>query len=143
MRLILELKALNSPEKESIAVGKIIALVRTMNLEKRMVYISFSLHATKELARLAPAGTPIYYLNGDLSPKELKRTGCTGPNYNLNVYREHPEWISESHAEGLKVATWTVNKEQDMEWAILHKIDYITTDNPVLLQELLSSKKNL
>ena len=53
-------------------------MVKKMGLENRMEYITFSLHAMKEFIRLAPAGTPVYYLNGELSPKELKELGAAG-----------------------------------------------------------------
>lgn len=56
-------------------------MVKGMGLEERMEYITFSRHATKEFIRLAPQGTPVYYLEGDLSPKELKEWGCAGPDY--------------------------------------------------------------
>ena len=36
-------------------------------------YITFSRHATKEFIRLAPKGTPVYYLEGDLNPLALSR----------------------------------------------------------------------
>lgn len=135
--LILELKALDSSEEETIAIEKIISLVQSMGLENRMEYISFSLHAVKEFIRIAPKGTPIYYLNGDLKPSDLKKIGCTGPDYHFNVYKNHPNWISECHSLGLKVNVWTVNKESDMKWAIENKIDFITTDAPLVLKQLL------
>ena len=47
-----------------------------MGLENRMEYITFSLHAMKEFIRLAPAGTPVFYLNGGLSTKRIERTWC-------------------------------------------------------------------
>lgn len=72
----MELKKHNNKKRETKAVEEIIALVKQLGLEKRMEYISFSLHATKEFIRLAPAGTPVFYLNGDLSPQELKALGC-------------------------------------------------------------------
>lgn len=139
-KLILELKALGSPEEETTAIKKIIAMVHSMNLENRMEYISFSLHATKEFIRFAPAGTPVYYLNGDLSPQKLKEMGCTGPDYHFNVYKDNPQWIAECHALGLKVNVWTVNKENDMRWALQNKIDFVTTDNPLLLKKLIQEE---
>lgn len=136
-RLILELKAHSKPERETKAVEKIVALVKKYGLEDRMEYISFSLHAVKEFIRLAPANTPVFYLNGDLSPKELKEIGCTGPDYHYNVFRRHPEWIKQSHDLGMKVNAWTVNKVNDMKWLIDRKIDFITTNEPVMLKNML------
>lgn len=65
-------------------------MVKKLGLEKRMEYITFSLHATKEFIRLAPAGTPVFYLDGKLTPKELKEMGCAGPDYHLSVSRDIP-----------------------------------------------------
>ena len=107
-----------------------------MKLEDRVEYIAFSLHATKEFIRLAPAGTPVFYLNGDLSPKELKEIGCAGADYHLGVFKKHPEWI-ELHKLGMKVNVWTVNKAEDMQWLIDRKVDFITTNEPLVLQQLL------
>lgn len=136
-KLILELKPLNSPEKETLAIEKIIEMVKSMKLNNRMEYISFSLHAIKEFIRLAPADTPVYYLNGDLSPKELKEIGCAGPDYHLSVFKKNPEWITECRRLGLKTNVWTVNKANDMRWVINHKIDFITTNEPLVLQQVL------
>ena len=140
IKLILELKKLSSAKLETEAVEKIVALAKSYGLDHRIEYISFSKHATEEFIRLAPKGTPIFYLNGDLNPQQLKEMGCAGPDYNLSVFKKHPNWIEECHQLGMKVNVWTVNKESDMEWCINHKIDFITTDKPVLLQHLIASQ---
>lgn len=136
-RLILELKSHKTPERETRAVESIVKMVEEMGLEDRMKYIAFSRHATKEFIRLAPKGTPVYYLEGDLSPKELKEWGCAGPDYHFSVFKKHPEWIKESHDLGMKVNAWTVNEAKDMKWLIGHGVDFITTNEPVELQEIL------
>ncbi len=137
-RLILELKAHKKAERETEAVQRIVEMAKKRGLENRMEYISFSLHAVKEFIRLAPEGTPVYYLEGDLAPEELKELGCTGADYPLNVFRKHPEWIEQCHALGLKVNVWTVNKPADMKWLIQLKADFITTNEPVVLQKIIA-----
>ena len=114
-------------------------MVKELGLEDRMEYISFSLHAVKELIKQAPTGTPVYYLNGELSPKELKSIGAAGMDYHIDVIKEHPEWIEESHKLGLKVNVWTVNKVEDMQWFIDMGVDFITTNDPELLQMMLGT----
>lgn len=136
-RLILELKSHSNKKRETKAVQEIIALVKQMGFESRMEYITFSLHAMKEFIRLAPNGTPVFYLNGELSPKELKELGAAGPDYHLGVFQKHPEWIQECHDLGMKVNVWTVDKAEDMKWLIDQKVDFITTNEPTLLQEIL------
>ena len=137
-RLILELKSLRTPERETIAVEKVVAMVERMGLSDRVEYIAFSRHATEEFIRVAPVGTPVYYLEGDIAPVELKRMGCSGPDYNINVFKAHPEWIEECHSLGMKVNVWTVNNSEDMQWLIDMGVDYITTNAPIMLQKLLS-----
>ena len=112
-----------------------------MGLENRMEYITFSLHAMKEFIRLAPAGTPVFYLNGELSPKELKDLGAAGLDYHMGVIKKHPEWIKEAHDLGLKVNVWTVDKAEDMKWLIDQKVDFITTNEPVSYTHLVAKAK--
>lgn len=137
-RLILELKSHRTPERETEAVEKIVAMIDELGLNERVEYIAFSRHATEEFIRLAPAGTPVYYLEGDIAPEELKRMGCAGPDYHINVFKKHPEWIEECHRLGMKVNVWTVNNPEDMQWLIDMGVDFITTNAPVTLQQLLA-----
>lgn len=141
VKLILELKAHSKPERETKAIEEIVSMVKKMKLENRMEYITFSLHALKEFIRLAPKGTPVYYLDGKLSPKELKALGCAGADYHLGIFQKNPEWIKECHDLGLKVNVWTINKEEEMKWLIDKKVNFVTTNEPVLLKTLLSSPK--
>lgn len=128
-RLILELKEHKTPEQETCAVEGILKMAKDMGLKDRMEYITFSRHATKEFIRLVPAGTPVYYLEGDLTPQELKEWGCTGADYHFSVFKKHPEWIKECHDLGLKVNAWTVNDSKDMKWLISQGIDFIPPTN--------------
>ena len=140
-RLILELKSHRTPEQETRAVEGIVKMVKELGLEHRTEYISFSRHAVREFIRLAPQGTPVYYLEGDVSPRELKAWGCAGPDYHFSVFKQHPEWIEESHAAGMKVNAWTVNEEEDMRRLIGQGVDFITTNAPVQLQHVLQEHR--
>ena len=51
--------------------------------------------------------------------------------------KANPQWIDEAHLLGLTVNVWTVNKAEDLQYFIDHKADYITTNEPVLLLEML------
>ena len=136
-RLILELKPHRTPEQETKAIEGIVRMIKDFNLEKRVEYMTLSKHATKEFIRLAPKGTPVYYLSGDATPQELKSWGCAGPDYHFSVFQKNPEWIEQCHKLGMKVNAWTVNDAKNMQWLIEHKVDFITTNEPVLLQQEL------
>lgn len=136
-RLIFELKPHENRLREAKAVIDGIMMIERMGLNDRVEYITFSAAALEEFLKYAPKGTPVYYLNGDKTPQELYRMGAAGIDYNLSVLKKHPEWIKECHDLGMKVNVWTVNKEDDMKWCIGQGIDFITTNEPKLLQKLL------
>lgn len=137
LHLVLELKKLSTPERETQAVKQIIKMVEQYGLANRTDFISFSLHATKEFIRLNPSAK-VYYLNGELSPEELKKIGCAGLDYPIAILRKHPEWIRQAHQLDMEVNVWTINKEKEMRWLINQGVDYITTNEPQLLQSILS-----
>lgn len=140
-RLIVEMKPHTSREQELEAARKIVKMVKKLKLENRVEYITFSYAGMKDLKQLAPEGTPVYYLNGDMSPKQLEPLGITGIDYSISTMRDNPEWIDEAHSLGMKVNVWTVNSERDMDWCINYGVDFITTNAPLLLQQKLNSTR--
>ena len=66
-----------------------------------------------------------------------KDLGAAGLDYHMGVIKKHPEWIKEAHDLGLKVNVWTVDKAEDMKWLIDQKVDFITTNEPTVAQEIL------
>ena len=135
-RLVLELKAHDDKMRETEAVDRILDLVKAKKLTRRVDYITFSLPAYVRLIQKAPKGTPVYYLNGDLSPEEILETGGTGVDYNLGVFRAHPEWVGRCRELGLKTNVWTVNRREDLTWCISQGFDFITTNEPEMLKEM-------
>ena len=47
-------------------------------------------------------------------------------------------WIKQAHKLGLTVNAWTVNKEEDIRWCIQNGVDYITTDEPMLVKQIIA-----
>lgn len=137
-QFVCELKPHDSRSQEALAAEKIVKMVKKYGLEKHVTYITFSLEGMKDLIRLAPAGTEVYYLNGELSPRQLKELGAAGLDYHYSVMRKHPEWYKESHDLGLKVNVWTVNTGDVMQECIDMGADFITTNAPELLQRLVA-----
>lgn len=136
MQLILEIKSHKRVVNEDRLVAKCVELVKKYDLEDRTDYIAFSMNVCKELKKHAPKAT-VVYLNGDVSPEDLKEIGLTGLDYNHKVLINNPSWISKAKEIGLTTNVWTVNTEEQMRYFIDQKIDFITTDNPVRLLQLL------
>lgn len=135
-RLILEMKSLSDLKREDLAAEKIIKALRKYNLLDRTDIIAFSINACLAFKKLMPDGR-IFYLNGDLAPRSIKKLGLTGIDYSMSVLRKIPKWVEQAHKEGLEVNVWTVDTEEDMRYFIDLGVDYITTDYPERLQALL------
>lgn len=135
-RLILEMKSLSDLKREDLATEKIVKALRKYNLLDRTDIIAFSINACLAFKKLMPDGR-IFYLNGDLAPRSIKKLGLTGIDYPMSVLRKNPKWVEQAHKEGLEVNVWTVDTEEDMRYFIDLGVDYITTDYPERLQALL------
>ncbi len=135
-KLIFELKSHATPQRDREAAAFILNKIKEYKLQKKTEYIAFSLEAAKEIIRLDKKAK-VSYLNGELSPKELKSLGFAGLDYNYNVIKKHPEWVKEAKDLDLTVNVWTVNTAELMQEMIALGVDYITTDYPELLQQEL------
>ena len=112
-----------------------VGLVNMLGLANRTDYISFSKNICKRIHELAPEAK-VAYLNGDLSPKEVKEQGWTGIDYNMKVFDKQPTWAKEAKELGLEVNVWTVDgKEELNRFAMMPNIDIITTNNPAINQK--------
>ncbi|NLD24017.1 MAG: glycerophosphodiester phosphodiesterase, partial [Bacteroidales bacterium] len=126
-------------EREDELARKVIEMVKERDLQDKVEYISFGINFVEQAKRLHPEA-PVYYLNGDLSPQIISEMGLTGFDYHFNVLYKNKNWVSEAHDLGLKVNVWTVNKEEDIQKIINQKVDFITTDEPLLVKEILSKQ---
>jgi len=137
-RLVCELKPHADKAREAKAVRGAVAMIGEKGLDRRTDYITFSREALELLLKIVPEGTEVYYLSGDMSPEELKALGAAGADYHISVFRDkHPDWIKRMHELGLKVNVWTVNSDEDLHWCIDNGADFITTNRPERLLELL------
>lgn len=136
-KLIIEIKDQPTPQLETEIVEKTLALVAKYGLEEEVEYIAFRFWVCRELARLAPKGTKIAYLNGDYSPAYCKSFGCAGIDYRYTILKKHKNWIKQAHKLGMYVNAWTVNKDEDIRWCIQNGVDFITTDDPVLVKQII------
>lgn len=139
-RIVLELKTHDSRKHERKAIKEIVKMVKEYGLEDRTDYITFSKYGFQDIIKYAPKGTAVYYLSGDYIPWQIKEMNGAGIDYSLKVMKKHPEWVKMTHDLGMEVNVWTVNDPADMQWCIDQGVDYITTNAPEQLMELLKSQ---
>ena len=132
-RLIFEIKPHRNAQRDARISEVSVELINMLGLADRTDYISFSKHACKRVHELAPEAK-VAYLNGDLSPQQVKELGWTGIDYNTKVFDNHPDWAQQAKKLGLEVNVWTVDGEEALtRSANMPGIDIITTNDPETL----------
>lgn len=139
-KLIFEIKPSKvSKERTLELTEKSVNLVKKLGMEEWVDYISFDPDACKKVVAI-DKNANVAYLNGDLTPQQAKDAGFFGLDYNYRVFQQHPEWIDQAKALGLTVNTWTVNDKETMRWMLEKGVDFITTDEPALLLEIIKEE---
>ena len=140
-KLILEFKPSLISVARSERVGELsVKTVQELGAQAWIDYITFSFEGGLKAIATDPKAN-IAYLNGDKSPLELKEAGFFGFDYHISLLRRMPQGIAEAKALGLTTNSWTINKEEDMNWLLELGVDFITTDEPEKLATLIPSKK--
>lgn len=141
IQLILEIKPHKTKDQEDQIAETTVKMVKEYGLEKQVEYISFSMNICEQLTKLTP-NSAIAYLKSDVAPKELKAKGINGIDYHYKAIEKHPEWVNEAHELDMKVNVWTVNSLKDIQKMIDLKVDYITTDQPLEVTDLIKKNKD-
>jgi len=137
-RLVLEIKSSSISKERSLALAKkCVNLVHQLNVADITEYIAFDFDVCKKVKELDPNAT-VTYLNGDKSPDQLLQAGLDGMDYHFSVYKGNESWINEARQKGLITNVWTVNNPEMMKWFVEKKVDFITTNEPERLFELLN-----
>jgi len=129
LKLIVEIKPAKTKELEDELVKKTIKMIKDFKLESQSEYISFSLNICKEIKKTEPS-YKVQYLNGELSPEQIKNEGLDGLDYHYSVFQKNPTWISEAKALGLITNSWTINDVAVYEELKKQGIGFITTNIP-------------
>ena len=108
VKLIVEIKPAKTPGLENEMVKKTIQLVKDLKLDSQTEFISFSLNICKEIKKLE-SKFKVQYLEGDLSPQQIKNEGLDGIDYHYSIFEKNPTWIAEANELGLMTNSWTVN----------------------------------
>ena len=140
IRLIFEIKTHKSDERNRAVTEMAVKLIRELGLESRTDYIAFSKYVCQVLHEITPKSN-IAYLNGDLSPQQIKEMGISGIDYHKGVFDKHPNWAKQAKALGIEVNVWTVDGDEELtKFANMPGIDLITTNDPDKLKAILEKK---
>jgi glycerophosphoryl diester phosphodiesterase len=136
-KLILEIKSSSISKARSLELTKAcVAMVKKVGVGSITEYIAFDFDVCKKVKELDPKAL-VSYLNGDKSPEELAAAGLNGFDYHFSILKKNEDWLTEAQKRNLTTNAWTVNDENMMRWLIDKKINYITTNEPEKLLELL------
>ena len=144
-------------------VALLLDLVRTEKFADRVMVQSFDWRTLQLVQKLAPAIPTVYLTmqsgksptvaadkatvwtagfdpaaHGHSIPRTIKDAG--GAIWSPYFGNVTAALLAESHALGLKVVVWTVNKEADMARLIEIGVDGIISDHPDILRQVASDK---
>ena len=138
VKLICEIKYHDDGNRTVAAAEACHALVSAAGMTAQVEYISVNAAALKRLAVLSP-GVMLQDVNSDypMDRATAVAAGIKGINYDFNKLTDVQ--IADAHEKGMVVGTWTVDKEEDMRTMINRGVDFITTNEPVLLQQVLET----
>lgn len=137
-RLILEIKVEKTPEGTIALTDAVVKMVKKLKADAWVEYISFSYPAVQRVVQLDPAAKTAFlaYIKQDVPVEKLKEDHIAQADYYYTIFKEG-DWFKRAHDLGVTINAWTVNKEEDMKWLIDQKTDFITTNEPELLFDLL------
>lgn len=139
-KLILEIKVSELGKAGSLALThKVVEMVELLGAQAWVDYISFDYDVCREVVKIAPYAK-VAYLMGDKAPEELVKDHFYGLDYHFSVLQKNPGWIRDAREKKLTVNAWTVNDKPSMEWLLQEKADFITTNEPELLLEMVKGK---
>ncbi len=153
-RLVVELKSFSTKAKDAKEealisekrkrnlqlTDSVVAIIHRMKAQAWCDYISFGDDIVVRLRELDPTAH-IAYLEADKTLEELKIRQISGIDYHRSQFEKDPNLISKAHKLGLTTNAWTINKEADMKTLLDESVDFVTTDEPELLLNMLKNKE--
>lgn len=139
-KLIIEIKPHSNTVNENRAVDAVLEIVEKNNAKNLVDYISFSQNICRKLIAENPKNR-VAYLNGNIAPTMLKEQGYWGLDYSSGVLKANTNWVMSAKNLELTTNVWTVNSTADFEYFITMGVDFITTDAPQDLKDILLSRK--
>ena len=139
-RLVLDIKPSKVSKERSIRLAqKCYEMVIANNAQQITDFILFDYDACLAVRKL-DASANVAYLNGDKSPEQAKNDGLWGIDYSYKIFQKNADWLADAKRRNLTVNVWTVNDRALAEMFIKQGVDFITTDEPEMILELVKAQ---
>lgn len=138
--LVLEIKPSTiNVERGRLVASRVVQLVKDLNAESMSIYISFDYEILKKIIEIDPKAST-QYLKGDIEPIQLKMDKMAGLDYHFSIFKKQPTWAEQAKKEKLILNAWTVNDAAEMNLLLDNGFNYITTNEPELLFEIVRNR---
>lgn len=139
-RLILEFKTDPKNDRVYELVDMAMNLIHQMKAQAWIDYISFDYRALQSVRKIDASAHTAYL--GANRPLDLQKVeGISGIDYHYSQYNKNIERLYErARVLGLTTNVWTVNEPILMNQFLDLGVDYITTDEPEILLEIIKNK---
>lgn len=139
-KLVIELKS-NKKNANIIALAdSCVNIVHRMRAQAWVDYITFDYRGMKVIRALDPT-THAAFLEPSVDLDLQKLDGMSGIDYRFTVYDSMDRLKERCDALGLTTNVWTVNDKDEMKKYLDLNVDFITTDEPEMLLEVIKSRK--
>jgi glycerophosphoryl diester phosphodiesterase len=144
-KLIIDVKTMISDEYSLRLSREIIRVIEEMEAMPWCEFLGSNIKALQYIQKTT--GRRVAYLGKwreelpEMNPDVVRDNGFVAVDYQNIFYFAHPEWIKTFKKHKVHLNAWTINKEEDMDWFIKHKFDYITTDHPSKLLDKLGYRR--
>ena len=137
--LICEIKAaIKDKEQDYLATIETLALAKKLNIEKRIVYISFSKDILIWIKEKQPKAI-VLYLESDMTIDAIVQNKFDGINLHYTAFKLNSQLSATAKNAGLKIGSWTVNELSDLAILKGQGVEWITTNQPQQFQMQLKA----
>jgi glycerophosphoryl diester phosphodiesterase len=121
-------------------VSTLIKLIKEYRMEKRVFVGSFNLEYIKEVRNLLPIiSTALISYEVPENIDQLIKYGIR--KLDIEFHNLNKEIVKELVSYGFVVNTWTPDTEEELKKVIYYGVQFITTDRPDILKEIIKNGK--
>jgi glycerophosphoryl diester phosphodiesterase len=121
-------------------VSTLIKLIKEYRMEKRVIVGSFNLEYIKEVRNLLPLiSTALISYEVPENIDQLIKYGIR--KLDIEFHNLNKEIVKELVSYGFVVNTWTPDTEEELKKVIDYGVQFITTDRPDILKEIIKNGK--